>query len=113
MRCKIMQHLRSTDVAQPADQREGAYGDHVVIQTTGSSFARIVQDYRFAHRHNSASDAIRALIGAGLLAEGPVKPADDPEWQAGRLVWGVAAGSDIHYETKVIHGNSILRRTTC
>jgi hypothetical protein len=38
-------------------------------------FLKTIQDYRFAHRHNSASDAIRALIGYGLLAEGSVKPA--------------------------------------
>jgi hypothetical protein len=39
-------------------------------------FLKIIQDYRFAHRHNSASDAIRALIGYGLLAEGFVVPAE-------------------------------------
>ena len=48
-------------------------------------FLKTIQDYRFAHRHNSASDAIRALIGYGLLAEGSVQPADgvsaNPPWQ--------------------------------
>jgi hypothetical protein len=39
-------------------------------------FLKTIQDYRFAHRHDSASEAIRALIGYGLLAEGFVKPAD-------------------------------------
>jgi hypothetical protein len=39
-------------------------------------FLKTIQDYRFAHRHDSASDAIRALIGYGFLAEGFVKPAD-------------------------------------
>lgn len=39
-------------------------------------FLKTIQDYRFTHRHNSASDAIRALIGYGLLAEGVVTPAD-------------------------------------
>ena len=47
-------------------------------------FLKTIQDYRFAHRHNSASDAIRALIGYGLLAEGFVQPADGvsakPPW---------------------------------
>jgi hypothetical protein len=38
-------------------------------------FLKTIQDYRFAYRHNSASDAIRALIGYGLLAEGFVRPA--------------------------------------
>ena len=39
-------------------------------------FLRTIQDYRFANRFESASDAIRALIGHGLLAEGFVKPDD-------------------------------------
>jgi hypothetical protein len=39
-------------------------------------FLKTIRDYRFAHRHDSVSDAIRALIGYGLLAEGFVKPAE-------------------------------------
>jgi hypothetical protein len=39
-------------------------------------FLKTIQDYRFANRFNSLSDAIRALIGHGLLAEGFVKPED-------------------------------------
>ena len=37
-------------------------------------FLKTIQDYRFANRFDSVSDAIRALIGHGLLAEGFVKP---------------------------------------
>lgn len=51
------------------------------------NFLKTIQDYRFAQRHNSASEAIRALIGYGLLAEGFVKPADgvtaQPPWVGG------------------------------
>jgi hypothetical protein len=39
-------------------------------------FLKTIQDYRFANRFESASDAIRALIGHGLLAEGFVMPAE-------------------------------------
>ena len=39
-------------------------------------FLKTIQDYRFANRFDSLSDAIRALIGHGLLAEGFVKPDD-------------------------------------
>lgn len=39
-------------------------------------FLKTIQDYRFANRFESASDAIRALIGHGLLAEGFVTPAE-------------------------------------
>jgi hypothetical protein len=37
---------------------------------------KLIQDYRFKHRYNSASDAIRALIGHGLVAEGMITPAE-------------------------------------
>ena len=39
-------------------------------------FLKTIQDYRFANRFDSLSDAIRALIGQGLLAERFVKPDD-------------------------------------
>ena len=39
-------------------------------------FLKTIQDYRFANRFDSVSDAIRSLIGHGLLAEGFVKPDD-------------------------------------
>jgi hypothetical protein len=39
-------------------------------------FLKTIQDYRFASRFDSVSDAIRALISHGLLAEGFVKPDD-------------------------------------
>ena len=60
-------------------------------------FLKTIQDYRFANRFDSVSDAIRALIGHGLLAEGFVKPDDGvpptapfpgatPEIVSGKLV---------------------------
>lgn len=38
-------------------------------------FLKVIQDYRFKHRNNTTSDAVRALIGYGLLAQGFVKAA--------------------------------------
>jgi hypothetical protein len=39
-------------------------------------FLKTIQDYRFAARHNSLSEAIRVLITRGLIAEGCIKPAE-------------------------------------
>jgi hypothetical protein len=64
-------------------------------------FLKTIQDYRFANRFDSASDAIWALIGHGLLAEEFVKadagvsptapfPGGVPEIVNGKLVgWSV------------------------
>jgi hypothetical protein len=62
------------------------YDDHMATSISDNAtflrvvvrkdFLKTIQDYRFANRFNSLSDAIRALIGHGLLAEGFVKPDD-------------------------------------
>jgi hypothetical protein len=62
-------HAATMPALSGADRREGGIGNQEDLLKT-------IRDYRFAHRHDSASEAIRALIGYGLLAQGFVKPAD-------------------------------------
>src|ERR1019366_4140806 len=61
------------DVYMASSISENATFLRVVVR---KDFLKTIQDYRFANRFNSLSDAIRALIGHGLLAEGFVKPED-------------------------------------
>ena len=61
------------DVSMASSISENATFLRVVVR---KDFLKTIQDYRFAKRFDSVSDAVRALFGHGLLAEGFVKPED-------------------------------------